>query len=128
LPLPITIPFPQGFHHLRYNANLQVLGIETGEGKAHAAASVMALGLDPRFDLSKAYWIVAAIAGVDPNKASLASVAWAKYIVDGELGSFSIDAREIPQSFSTGYVHIGRNTPYEQPAPPFESISGHTVF
>jgi hypothetical protein len=55
----------------------------------------MGLGMDPRFDLSKAYWIVAAIAGVDPNKGSVASTAWAKFVVDGDL-SYQIDAREIP--------------------------------
>jgi purine nucleoside permease len=128
LPLPNTIPFPQGYHALRYNPDLQVLGVVMGEGKAHSAASVMALGMDPRFDLSKAYWIVAAIAGVNPHRASLASVAWAKYVVDGDLGAYAIDAREIPQGWSTGYVPIGRNTPYQPPPPPFESISGHTVF
>jgi purine nucleoside permease len=57
LPLPLIIPFPQGYHRLRYNPDLQVLGIVTGEGKSHAAASIMGLGMDPRFDLSKAYWI-----------------------------------------------------------------------
>ena len=64
LPLSVTIPFPQGYHHLRYNPELQVLGIVTGQGKSHAAASIMGLGMDPRFDLSKAYWIIAAIAGL----------------------------------------------------------------
>ena len=78
LPLSVTIPFPQGFEALHYNPNLQVLGIITGQGKSHAAASIMALGLDARFELSHAYWIIAAIAGVDPNRASVASVAWAK--------------------------------------------------
>ncbi|MGC4075145.1 MAG: hypothetical protein QM760_22115 [Nibricoccus sp.] len=29
--------------------------------------------LDPRFDFSKAYWLVAGIAGVDPADASLGS-------------------------------------------------------
>src|ERR1700751_6343133 len=52
LPLRATIPFPQGYHHLRYNPERQVLGIVTGEGKSHAAASIMGLGMDPRFDLS----------------------------------------------------------------------------
>jgi purine nucleoside permease len=85
LPLPLIIPFPQGYHPLRYNPDLQVLGIVTGEGKSHAAASIMGLGMDPRFDLSKAYWIIAAIAGVDPKKASVASAAWAKFVVDGDL-------------------------------------------
>ena len=122
LPLPTVIPFPQGYHHLRYNAQLGVLGIVTGEGKSHAAASIMALGLDPRFDLSKAYWIVAGIAGVDPNKASVASTAWANYVVDGDL-AYEIDARQIPhkEAWTTGYVPFGRSTPYATPDQPFFS-------
>ena len=106
LPLRETIPFPQGYHHLRYNPELQVLGIVTGEGKSHAAASIMGLGMDPRFDLSKAYWIVAAIGGVDPNKGSVASTAWAKFVVDGDL-AYEIDARQIPRRWSTGLRPLG---------------------
>lgn len=34
---------------MRYNPELKVLGIVTGEGKSHAAASIMGLGMDPRF-------------------------------------------------------------------------------
>jgi purine nucleoside permease len=70
----------------------------------------MALEMDPRFDLSKAYWCVAAIAGVDPNKASVGSTAWAKCVVDGDL-SYEIDAREIPAGWPTGIVAVGRATP-----------------
>lgn len=65
-----VIPFPQGYHDLRMNRD-GVLGILTGVGTAKAAASIMALGLDRRFDLTKAYWLVAGIAGVDPADASL---------------------------------------------------------
>jgi purine nucleoside permease len=127
LPLPVTIPFPQGFESLHYNPNLQVLGIITGQGKSHAAASIMGLGLDPRFELSHAYWMIAGIAGVDPNKASVASVAWAKFIVDGDL-AYEIDARQIPAGWSTGYVPFGRNTPYEPPPQPFFSNGVQQVF
>ena len=49
----------------------------TGGGVTNAATSVTALALDSRFDLSQAYWIVAGIAGVDPQDASLGSAAWA---------------------------------------------------
>ena len=77
LPLPQTLPFALGNHALRYNAEKQVLGIVTGEGSLRGAASIMALGLDERFDLSKAYWIVPAIAGIDPTYASVGSAAWA---------------------------------------------------
>lgn len=54
-PLPEVLPFPQGYRSLRYNSKDHVLGVVTGAGKSSAAASIMALGLDPRFDLSKAY-------------------------------------------------------------------------
>jgi purine nucleoside permease len=127
LPLSATIPFPQGYHHLRYNPELQVLGIVTGEGKSHAAASIMGLGMDPRFDLSKAYWIIAAIAGVDPNKGSVASAAWARFVIDGDL-AYEIDARQIPKDWSTGYVPYGRSMPYEGPSQPFNSNGVQQVF
>ena len=74
--------FPQGFHDLRMN-DQGVLGVLAGVGTARAAASIMALGLDPRFDLSKAYWLVAGIAGADPEDASLGSAVWAEWVVDG---------------------------------------------
>jgi purine nucleoside permease len=126
-PLPEHIPFPQGFHELRYNPTDQVLGIVTGEGTAHAAASITALGHDPRFDLSQAYWVVAGIAGIDPNVASVGSAAWARYVVDGDL-AHEIDAREIPPGWPTGYTPLGRFQPYQQPPPPANSINGQVVY
>lgn len=107
------LPFPQGNRDLRTDGK-GVLALVTGIGTAKAAASIMALGMDPRFDLSKAYWLVAGIAGVDPADASLGSAAWAEYVVDGDLGH-EIDAREIPSSWSTGYVPLRKTTPYELP-------------
>src|SRR5690348_1879024 len=58
-------PFPQGYRDLRMNQR-GMLGVVTGVGTAKAAATIMALGLDPRFDLRNAYWLVAGIAGIDP--------------------------------------------------------------
>ncbi len=86
----------------------------TGVGTAKAAASVMALGLDPRFDLSKAYWIIAGIGRGDPADVSLGSAVWADHVIDGDL-SFEIDARQIPANWPTGYIPLRRGTPYEQP-------------
>src|SRR5438552_1666979 len=98
------IEFPQGFHNLRMSTD-GVLGMVTGVGTARAAANIMALGMDPRFDLTKAYWVVAGIAGVDPEDASLGSAAWAEWIVDGDLG-YEIDAREIPKEWQNGFVPL----------------------
>src|ERR1700722_17513391 len=108
-----VIPMPAGFHHVRLNKD-GVLGMLTGVGTAKAAASVMALGLDPRFDFSKAYWIIAGIGGGDPADVSLASAVWADHVIDGDL-SFEIDARQIPASWPTGYVPLRKAMPYEQP-------------
>src|ERR1700734_3506668 len=52
-----VLPLAAGYHHVRLNKD-GVLGLLTGVGTARATASVMALGTDPRFDFSKAYWIV----------------------------------------------------------------------
>jgi purine nucleoside permease len=108
-----VIPLPAGYHHLRMNKD-GVLGVLTGVGTAKAAASVMALGLDPRFDLSKAYWLVAGIGGGDAADVSLGSAIWCDYVLDGDL-SFEIDARQIPDSWPTGYVPLRKGTPYEPP-------------
>jgi len=122
-PLPAILAFPQGFRDLRYNARDHVLGIVTGVGKAHAAASITALGLDPRFDLSKAYWILAGIAGIDPAQGSIGSAAWATHIVDGDL-AYEIDGREVPAAWSTGILPYDRDQPFQPPAPARDSENG----
>jgi purine nucleoside permease len=119
--LDTILPFPQGYHDLRLNPQTGVLGLLTGVGTARAAASVMALGLDPRFDLTHAYFLVAGIGGIDPAAGSLASAVWSDYIVDGDL-AYEIDAREIPHDtpeqralWTTGYIPLRRSVPFEQP-------------
>ncbi len=108
------IPVPAAFHSVRANADGTVIGIVTGGGNTNAAASIMALGLDPQFDLRQSYWLVAGIAGVDPADASIGSAVWADYVVDGDL-AHEIDAREMPADWKTGYVPLGKTKPYEQP-------------
>ena len=116
VPLNEKISFPQGYRDLRYNAEKGILGILTGVGTARAAASVMALGMDDRFDLSKTYWIVAGISGIDPEDASLGSAAWAEWLVDGDL-AHEIDPREAPKGWKTGYLPLTKSTPFEKPLP-----------
>ncbi|MGH6913271.1 MAG: purine nucleoside permease [Geminicoccales bacterium] len=116
LPLPETLPFPQGYRDLRLNREKGVLAIVTGVGTARAAASIMALGMDPRFDLRRAYWLVAGIAGADPDDLSLGSAAWAEWVVDGDL-SHEIDPREMPAGWPTGYLPLRHAEPYARPVP-----------
>ncbi len=104
---------PTAYHDALINDE-GVLGIVTGIGTARAAATVMALGTDPRFDLTHAYWLVAGIGGIDPKMGSLGSAVWSDWVVDGDI-AHEIDPREAPSDWPTGYVPLRKSVPYEQP-------------
>ena len=114
-------PLPAAYHAVRMNDRGE-MAVLTGAGTAHAAATIMAVGLDPRFDFSHAYWIVAGIAGGCPDQVSLGSAAWARWVVDGDLG-YEIDAREIPADWSTGMLPLDKSRPFEPPADPIPGRS-----
>ena len=118
-PLSEKIPFPHGNRDLYWNDQDGVLGMVTGIGTAKSAASITAVALDPRFDFSQSYWLLAGIAGFDPSDASLASVCWVDWVVDGDL-SHSIDIREAPEDWSTGRFPFRAKSPYQQPRPTSE--------
>ena len=112
-----VIPLPAAYRAARASADGSVVGIVTGVGNSNAAATIMALGLDPRFDLSKSYWLIAGIAGLDPADASVGSAVWTDYAVEGDLGH-EIDAREISSDWKTGYIPLRKKKPYELPLQP----------
>lgn len=114
--LDVRLPFPHSHHDLFYNPESQILGMVTGIGTAKATAATMALGLDPRFDLRKAYWLVAGIAGIDPEDASIGSAVWSAYLVDGDL-AYEIDAREKPADWPTGYFARRSQRPFDPNKP-----------
>ena len=107
-------PLPAAYHGVRANADGSVVALVTGVGNTRAAASIMALGLDPRFDFSRSYWLVAGIAGIDPADGTLGCAAWAEWVVNGDLGH-EIDPREAPKDWPTGYVPLRKGKPYELP-------------
>ncbi len=116
-----VFPLPNAYHDARMNSAGE-LAIVTGQGTAHAAATIMALGTDPRFDLTHAYWLIAGIAGANPERASLGSAVWTNWIVDSDL-SYEIDARELPPGspvWSTGKLPLRKTKPFEAPAEPME--------
>lgn len=57
-----------------------------GEGKSNAATSMMAILDSPRLDLHNAYFITAGIAGASPKTGTLGFAAWARWVVDWDLG------------------------------------------
>lgn len=113
--LDTRLPFAH-HHDLYLNPETGVLGMVTGIGSINSATAVMALALDPRFDLSRAYWLVAGIAGIDPEDASIGSAAWAEWLVDGDL-AHEIDPREIPKDWKTGYFARGTQGPNDTKVP-----------
>jgi len=108
-----TLPFAYGLQPLSLGSD-GVLGIVTGVGAVRAAAAIMALGVDTRFDLTRAFWVVSGVCGIDPGRGSMASVVLPKFVVDGDF-AHEIDGREIPAEWPDGFVPIGKSTPYDQP-------------
>jgi purine nucleoside permease len=82
----------------------------TGMGYANAASSVAALIFGGRFDLTKTYFLISGIAGVDPAQGTLGSANWVRFAIDGGLQN-EIDPREGPPDWSTGYLAIGAPAP-----------------
>lgn len=110
--LDTRIPLPHGHHDLFLNEATGVLGMVTGVGTMHSASTTMAVGLDPRLDLTEAYWLVAGIAGIDPADASIGSVAWSAHLVDGDL-MHQIDIREAPEDWPFGYFSRRTQRPFD---------------
>lgn len=89
----------------------------------NAACSVTALLSSPRFSFKHTYFMIAGIAGVNPEVATLGSVVFSRYAVQVAL-QYEFDAREIPENFTTGYVPQGAYAPGQYP----QSIYGTEVF
>lgn len=111
-----TLPFPGGVHPLRMNAAHDVLAVLTGMTIANAGPSIMALGLDPRFDLTHAYWLVSGIAGVDPADGTIGTAAWANFVVNDV--NRQVDASEKPVAWPYGLFVIGAKAPDAMPEHP----------
>jgi purine nucleoside permease len=92
----------------------------TGMGHANAAASTMALVLSRVFDLSHTYFLIAGIAGINPEIGTVGSVGWARYLVDFGI-QWEIDARELPSAWTTGYLGINAQTAAWSPGQPLPS-------
>ena len=88
--------------------------LTTGMGHTNAAASTMAVVLSGRFDLSQAYFLVAGIAGIDPNVGTIGAATWARYLVDYGI-AHEIDAREMPSTWKAGYLGIHAKDPDTKP-------------
>jgi purine nucleoside permease len=102
-------------HPVRFN-DQGVYGVVSGT-TVRSGLQIMALGLDPRFDLSQTYWLINGIAGVNPHVASEGSAAWARHVIDGDI-AYEIDTREAPKDWPYGIMALGNKTPLTKPVIP----------
>ena len=86
----------------------------TGMGYANAAASMTAVLYSGAFDLRRSYMVIAGIAGIDPERGTIGSAAWARYLVDGGI-AHEIDAREMPHDWQAGYFGVLTDGPGQLP-------------
>lgn len=103
-------------HPVRFNPETGVYGVVSGT-TVRSGNQLMALGLDPRFDLTQTYWLINGIAGVNPAVASEGSAAWARHVIDGDI-AYEIDTREAPADWPYGIMAIGNKSPKEKPKIP----------
>ena len=89
----------------------------------NAALTISALTSSTVFDLSKTYFMLSGIAGVNPKVATIGAVAFAKFAVQIDL-QVEFDGREIPSTWSTGYVPMGASSRESYPT----TIYGSEVF
>jgi purine nucleoside permease len=111
------------FPHVHCLADHSVCQVTTGESEINAASSIMALVLSSAFDLTKTYFMIGGIAGVNPKLSTLGGVALGKFTVQVGL-QYEFDAREMPENFSTGYFSYGTYLPNVYPT----TIYGSEVF
>ncbi|WP_405496908.1 purine-nucleoside phosphorylase [Nocardia sp. NBC_00511] len=84
--LPTTVEVPGAFKPVRCNTD-RLCVAETGQGKANAATTMMAILGSDKFDFSHAYFLTAGIGGTPPGQGTLGGAAWARWVVDFDLGN-----------------------------------------
>ena len=113
-PREIPVPgLPAAYPTVKCGAD-HVCLVTIGEGHANAASSVAALVFGGRFDLRRTYWVVTAIAGINPRQGTLGSAAWADWLVEFGL-QWELDARVKPPSWPSGYTGLLSSGPGGKP-------------
>lgn len=120
----ITVPgLSPSYPTIHCTTNYSICQMTTGEGEINAASSVTALVLNPLFDLSRTYFLIAGIAGGEPDQTTLGSVTFAKYAVQAGL-EYEIDDLELPAGFTGGFFAYGTDNQQAYPT----NVYGTEVF
>ena len=102
-------------HPVRFN-DQGVYGVVSGT-TVRCGLQILALGLDPRFDLAQTYWLINGIAGVSPHVGTEGSAAWSQHVIDGDI-AYEIDTTEAPKNWPYGIMALGNKTPLTPPIIP----------
>lgn len=96
--LPVTIAVSGAYAPVR--CDLRGLCVTTtGQGKSNAAASMAAVLASDRLDFRRAYFLTAGIAGVSPKTGTLGFAAWARWVVDLDLGHHVVPETDLPYGY-----------------------------
>ncbi|KAK5113358.1 hypothetical protein LTR62_003457 [Meristemomyces frigidus] len=124
LAMNITVPgFSPLYPDAHCTADGDICQLTTGEAEINAATTIASLVRYPGFDLTTTYFMVAGIAGVNPEVATICSVTFARYAVQVAL-QYEFSQFEIPTNFTNGYIPLGSTANDEYP----QSIYGTEVF
>jgi purine nucleoside permease len=111
--LDITVPVPGLDHPLLTNGS-GLYAMVSGT-TARCAVQMMALAMNPTFDLSHTYILLSGIGGADPATLTVGSAVWIRQVIDGDP-AFELDSREIPAAWPYGTVALGTTEPGKVPA------------
>ncbi|KAF5661382.1 putative purine nucleoside permease [Fusarium heterosporum] len=123
-PRKVRVPgLARGYENIHVNENGEVALLVVGTALINASLSISALLTSPLFDLRKTYFVLTGIAGVNPKRAAIGSVAFAKFAVQVDT-QLEFDAREIPSEWDSGFVPMGADRPDQFPG----IVHGSEVF
>ncbi|MBQ0987314.1 purine nucleoside permease [Streptomyces sp. F63] len=105
--LPVRIDVPGAYRPLHCDRRGLCVA-ETGRGKTRVATSMTAILSSPRLDFRDAHFMSAGIAGTPPDAGTLGFAAWARWVVDWDLGHHVLPktAPDIPY----GYLPVDTGT------------------
>jgi purine nucleoside permease len=63
-----------------------VCGSVLGMGKVGSSASIQAILLNEKFDLSHTYFVISGVGGTPPSKGTIGDVSWGSWLIDYDLG------------------------------------------
>ncbi|KAH6951553.1 purine nucleoside permease [Fusarium avenaceum] len=123
-PRKVRVPgLARGYEDVHVTENGEVALLVVGTALINASLSISALLTSPLFDLTKTYFILIGIAGVNPKRATIGSVAFARFAVQVDT-QLEFDAREIPSEWDSGFVPMGADRPDQFPG----IVHGSEVF